>query len=348
MKLDIHLGRLRDIASSAPQEEDTGIAGLWSAETGHDPFVSLSVAAAVTSRVDIGTAIAVAFARTPLTVASVGNDLQELSGGRLVLGLGSQVRAHIQNRYSMPWSRPAARMREFVLAMHAIWSCWLEGEPLRFEGDFYRHTLMTPAFSPGRHDFGRPRVFLSAVGPGMTAVAGEVADGMLVHPFSTERYLREVTMPALQRGAERATRERPSFEIAAPNFVVTGATQEEYDRAAAATRQRIAFYASTPAYRPVLELHGWGDLQEELNRLSKQGEWTKMGTLVTDEMLETFAVCAEPDEVGAKVAQRYGDLCDRVTLGGVAVGGSHRADTIEGLASVAPAPRGDLPPSPRS
>jgi probable F420-dependent oxidoreductase len=343
MKLDIHLGRLGDIASSAGPEEETGIAGLWSAETGHDPFVSLSVAAAVTSKVDLGTAIAVAFARTPMTVAAVGNDLQELSRGRLVLGLGSQVRPHIENRYSMPWSKPAARMREFVLAMHAIWSCWLDGEPLRFEGEFYRHTLMTPAFSPAPHEFGHPRIFLSAVGPTMAAVAGEVADGLLVHPFSTERYLREVTIPAVAKGAARGTRARESFEITAPNFVVTGDDDAEVERSAKTVRERIAFYASTPAYRGVLETHGWGDLQEELNRLSKAGKWTEMGTLITDEMLDTFAVRAEPDRVGEAIMARYGDLCDRITLSGTPVAPAHRPSTLAALDAASPSPRSGVP-----
>jgi probable F420-dependent oxidoreductase len=336
VKVDVHLGKLTKIAEQAGPEEHTGVAGLWSAETAADPFISLALAAAATGRVDLGTGIAVAFARTPMTVAYAANTLQELSRGRLILGLGSQVRAHIENRYSMPWSKPAARMREFVLAMHAIWSCWLEGRPLRFEGEFYRHTLMTPAFSPEPHSFGPPRVFLSAVGPVMTAVAGEVADGLIAHPFSTERYLREVTIPALERGAERGGRDQTSFEISAPNFVVTGDNDEQLERSAKTVRQRIAFYASTPAYRSVLELHGWGDLQDELNRMSKAGQWVEMGNLITDEMLETFAVCARPDEVGKALAKRYGDVCHRVTLHGTPLAEAHRDQTLASLGAVRP------------
>jgi probable F420-dependent oxidoreductase len=336
MKADTHLGALRDIAESAPDAEKLGVAGLWSAETGHDPFVPLAVAATVTTDVDLGTSIAVAFARSPMTTAAIANDLHALSGGRMILGLGSQIRPHIEKRYSMPWSKPAARMREFVLALRAIWSCWNEGTPLRFEGQFYRHTLMTPAFSPSPNPHGAPRVFLSAVGPLMTAVAGEVADGLLVHPFSTERYLREVTVPALEQGLARRATPGPMFEISAPSFVVTGETAEEYEKADAAVRQRIAFYASTPAYRTVLELHGWGDLQTELNRLSKEGRWAEMGTLVDDEILAAVAICAEPQDVGTAIVERYGDVCHRISLSGPPLAPQHASATLEALASVSP------------
>ncbi|MET0920861.1 MAG: TIGR03617 family F420-dependent LLM class oxidoreductase, partial [Acidimicrobiia bacterium] len=331
MKLDLHLGGLATATQSAPAAEAANAAGVWSAETGSDPFLPLAVAATVTDRVELGTAIAVAFARNPMTVATLAHDIQSLSGGRMILGLGSQVRAHIERRYSMEWSKPAARMREFVRALHAIWACWDDGEPLRFEGDFYRHTLMTPAFSPLPFPDGRPRVFLSAVGTLMTSVAGEVADGLLVHPFSTSRYLREVTLPALARGLERAEDPTRPFELTAPSFVVTGDTDEEYAAADRAARERIAFYASTPAYRGVLEVHGWGEVQEELNRLSKAGQWKEMGNLIDDDMLDAFAVCAPPDEVGARLSERYGDVCDRVLLGGLPVGPEQLQRTVDAL-----------------
>ena len=194
----------------------------------------------------------------------------------------------------MQWSHPAARMRELILAMRAIWACWNDGAALDFRGEFYRHTLMTPFFNPGPTGHGPPKVFLAAVGEHMTEVAGEVADGILIHGFTTERYVREVTMPAVERGLAKAGRSREGFEVSGPLFVVTGTTEEEIERAKTETRQQIAFYGSTPNYRPVLDLHGWGDLQPELNALSKQGKWVEMGELIDDDILSTFAVVAEP------------------------------------------------------
>ncbi|HAB44894.1 MAG TPA: LLM class F420-dependent oxidoreductase, partial [Gammaproteobacteria bacterium] len=205
--------------------------------------------------------------------------------GRFVLGLGSQIRPHITKRFSMPWSKPAARMREFISAMRAIWACWHEGMPLQFEGDFYTHSLMTPMFTPLDTQYGAPKVFLAAVGPLMTEVAGEVADGVIIHAFTTEKYLREVTLPAIDRGLAKAGRSRADFEISYPGFVVTGHTEEAFNANMAATRKQIAFYGSTPAYAPVLGVHGWGDLQPELNKLSKQGLWDDMGNLITDDIL---------------------------------------------------------------
>lgn len=314
MKIDGGIGGLRNAGEMARQQEELGYDGLWSAETGHDPFLPLALAATATERVELGTSITVAFARNPMTMAMVANDLQLASKGRFLLGLGSQIQPHIEKRFSMPWSKPAARMREFISAMHAIWRSWNEGEKLDFRGDFYTHTLMTPFFNPGRNEYGAPKVYIAAVGPLMTRVVGEVCDGLLVHPFSTERYLREETMPALEEGLRKSGRSRGDVEVTAPSFVVTGATEEEYTRAAAGVRQQIAFYGSTPAYRPVLDLHGWGDLQGELNVLSKQGKWTEMGQAIDDEILDAFAVCGQPDEIPAKMAKRYGDVCDRVSF----------------------------------
>jgi probable F420-dependent oxidoreductase len=249
-----------------------------------------------------------------MTLANIGYDLQSYSQGRFVLGLGSQIKAHIEKRFSMPWSHPAARMRELILAMRAIWACWNDDEKLDFRGEFYRHTLMTPFFNPGPNAYGAPRVFLAAVGERMTEVAGEVADGILLHGFTTERYVREVSLPALERGWARAGKQRTDFEVSGPMFVVTGTNEEELERARQGTKQQIAFYGSTPAYRGVLELHGWGDLQGELNRLSKQGDWVTMGDLVTDEILETFAVVAEPEDVPRQLLARYGDVVDRISF----------------------------------
>jgi probable F420-dependent oxidoreductase len=314
MRVDggIGFGPIEETAKAARKSEDEGYDGLWSAETGHDPFLPLLIAAGSTERVELGTGIAVAFARNPMTLALVANDLQECSKGRFILGLGSQIKAHIEKRYSMPWSHPAARMRELVLAIRAIWSAWNEGTKLDFKGQFYRHTLMTPFFNPGPNPYGPPKVFVAAVGSLMTEVAGEVADGILVHGFTTERYLREVTLPGIERGLDKAGRSRDDFEISYPAFVVTGEDRAEIEAAAQGVKGQIAFYGSTPAYRGVLELHGWGDLQDELNTLSKQGEWSKMGELVDDEVLDAFAVVSSPDQVATRLKERFGDVVDRV------------------------------------
>jgi probable F420-dependent oxidoreductase len=305
---------VEDIVRVAKELEDVGYDGALTAETNHDPFLPLVLAAEHTERLDLGTGIAVAFSRNPMTLASIGHDLQTMSGGRFRLGLGSQIKAHIEKRFSMPWSHPAARMREMVLAIRAIWACWNKGEKLDFRGDFYHHTLMTPFFDPGPAPGGDPKIVLAAVGERMTEVAGEVADGLILHGFTTERYVREVTLPSLERGFAKSGKQRSDFEISGPLFVVTGTTEEELERAREGTKQQIAFYGSTPAYRGVLELHGWGDLQDDLNRLSKQGKWVEMGDLITDEMLETFAVVADPEDIPKGLLARYGDIVDRLSF----------------------------------
>lgn len=309
------VGRLAQVPGAARTLERRGYDGCWTAEIDHDPFLPLTLAAEHTRRIDLGTSVAVAFARNPMTVAQIGWDLQEYSHGRFLLGRGSQIKPHIERRFSMPWGAPVARMREFVAAMRAIWSCWRDDVPLRFEGDFYTHTLMTPMFVPAAHDHGDPAVFLAAVGDRMTEMCGEVADGLLAHAFSTERYLREVTLPTLTRGLERAGRQRADFEVASPLFVVTGRDEEELAAAAVGTRKQIAFYASTPAYRGVLDVHGWGELQTELHRLSRRGDWDLMGSLIDDAMLDTFAVVAPIDEVAQKILRRCAGAIDRVLIG---------------------------------
>ncbi|GAB2483669.1 LLM class oxidoreductase [Jatrophihabitans fulvus] len=306
--------RQRDPRAPVRAAEERGYDGAWLSEVKHDPLVGIALAATASERIELGSSVAVAFARNPMSCAVVADDLQAITGGRLLLGLGTQVRAHVTRRFGMPWSHPAARMREYVLAMRAIWRTWHTGEPLDFAGDFYTHTLMTPMFVPEPHDHGPPRVLLAAVGPAMTEVAGEVADGLLPHGFTTERYLREVTLPALGRGLARAGRPEGALTVCGSPMVVTGSTPELRRQADRRTRAQIAFYGSTPAYRPVLELHGWGDLGAELHTLSTAGRWDDMSDLIDDDVLETFAVVAEPDEVAGKVASRYGDLLDRVTL----------------------------------
>ena len=305
---------LSQTAKTAQEAEASGYDGVWVAETAHDPFMPMAIAAEHTERVELGTGIAVAFARNPMNLANVADDLQRYSEGRFILGLGSQIKPHITKRFSMEWSHPAARMRELISAMHAIWDTWQDGTKLDFKGDFYTHTLMTPFFDPGPNPHGRPKVFLAAVGELMTEVVGEVCDGLLCHAFTTEAYLREVTIPALERGAAKAGRSLDAVEVSGPAFVVTGTNEEEMAASAAGVRKQIAFYGSTPAYRGVLERHGWGELQTELNGLSKQGKWDEMGTLIDDDMLDTFAVVAELEQIGPKMKQRYGDVVDRISF----------------------------------
>jgi probable F420-dependent oxidoreductase len=287
---------------------------VWSAETSHDPFLPIAAAAGATERLEFGTGIAVAFARNPMNLAVLANDLQLLTKGRFMLGMGSQIKPHITKRFSMPWSHPAPRMRELILAIRAIWKAWETGEKLEFRGEFYTHTLMTPFFNPGANQYGNPKVLLAGVGERMTEVAGEVGDGFLVHGFTTERYLREVSLPALERGAAKAGKTRADLTVSYPGFVVTGTDAASMEAADRAVRQQIAFYGSTPAYRPVLELHGWGDLQSELNTLSKRGEWVKMGELISDEVLETFAIVCPLEKVASVVRSRFEGLVDRFSF----------------------------------
>jgi probable F420-dependent oxidoreductase len=334
MKIDAGLMGSPDLARIPEQAralEDQGFDGMVTAEMAHDPFLPLVLAAEHTERIELMTSIAVAFARNPMIVANIGNDLQAYSKGRFILGLGSQIKPHITKRFSQPWSRPAARMREYVLALRAIWDCWYTGEKLNFRGDFYSHTLMTPMFTPTNNSYGAPKVVLAAVGPKMTEVAGEVADGMIVHAFSTTKYLREVTLPAIEAGLAKTDRSRSDLELSYPAFIVTGNDEREWEAMRAGTAKQLAFYGSTPAYRGVLEIHGWGEMQTELNRLSKRGEWDAMGELITDDILEEFAVVAEPAKVAGALKARFGGLVDRTLCTFSFAGEKDRAAYMEEL-----------------
>src|SRR3954468_21324075 len=315
MKVDGSIGsNLEKVTAEAQEAETAGYDGIWSAEVSHDPFFPLLLGAQSTERLELGTGIAVAFARNPMTLASIGNDLNWYAKGRFLLGLGSQIKPHITKRFSMEWSHPAPRMREFILAMRAIWDCWNNDTKLDFRGDYYTHTLMTPFFNPGPNPHGNPKIFLAGVGEMMTEVAGEVADGFLCHGFTTEKYLREVTLPALERGRAKAGKTMDGFEVVGPSFVVTGTNDADLTNASQGTRQQIAFYGSTPAYKPVLDLHGWGGLQDELNTMSKQGKWVEMGGLIDDEILNTFAVVGEPERIPPELHRRYGDCIQRISF----------------------------------
>ncbi len=307
-------GPLADLPDEVRALEARGYDGWFVGETAHDPLLACVAAGSAARRMDIGTAITVAFPRSPMHVAYAAHDLQALTSGRFVLGLGSQIKPHIEKRFGTPWSRPAARMREYIEALRAIFHAWETGERLSFRGEFTRHTLMTPFFTPEDHGFGPPRIYLAAVGPRMTEVVGEVADGLLAHGFTTPRYLREVTLPAIATGAQRAGRDLEDIAVSVPLFTVTGDDEAGRERTAAQVRGQIAFYGSTPAYRPVLDLHGWGALHEELHALSLRGEWDRMTELIDDEVLGTFAVVAPPDELGTRIRERYLDVADRVGL----------------------------------
>ena len=305
---------LRDARTIYRALEEIGYDRAFSFEAKHDPFIPLAVAAEHTRRIDLGTAIAIAFARTPMTLANVAWDLQTVTGGRFSLGLGSQIRPHIEQRFSMPWGNPIERMEELVRGVRAIWDSWETGERLRFEGRYYTHTRMIPAFDPGPNPYGPPPIFTAGFGPQMTEVAGKVADGFLVHPVNTRRSLLELTLPALDRGAATAGRQRNDLEIICVTIVVTGRTEEEMARSREAVREQLAFYGTTPAYLPVFELHGYGDLHPELQALARQDRWAEMANLIDDELIETIAVVGEPDQIAAKVRARLAGISDSVSL----------------------------------
>jgi probable F420-dependent oxidoreductase len=293
-----------ETGAAAQLLEAQGFDGIQSFEGPHDPFLPLALAAQHTTRLELTTAIAIAFARNPMVCAYVANDLQLLSKGRFTLGLGTQIRPHIERRFSERWSKPNARMREYVRALRSIWRAWETGERLDVRGEFYNHTLMTPFFSPGPNPHGTPRIALAGFGPAMVAVAGEVADGWIVHPLNSPSYVRAVALPALEKGFARGSRGRTDFEICCQTIVMIGSTDEEITRAREKAKGQIAFYGSTPAYRVMLDHHGWGDLQPELNRMSKQGQWFDMMQLVTDEMLDTIGVSGTPASAGRALRAR--------------------------------------------
>ena len=291
--------------------EALGFDGLFTAETGHDPFLPIAAAAGHTTPLDFGTAIAVAFARSPMTVAYTAWDLAEATGGRFLLGLGTQIRAHVVRRFNMPWSSPGPRMREYINALRAIWHSWQTGDPLSFAGEFYEFKLMTPFFSPRPMPHSDIPVYLAGVGPYLCRVAGEVADGFHVHPFHTLRYLNEAVLPSLEDGAARAGRSVDDVALVTSAMVITGRSEEEMEAMRTAVKLQIAFYASTPAYRGILDLHGW-DIGRELTAMSKRGDWMAMGEVVPDEVVDEVAVTAPLESLGRAVRERYDGLVDRL------------------------------------
>jgi probable F420-dependent oxidoreductase len=310
------------IGAEAASLEGLGYTGLWTAEAGHDPFIGVALAAANTTTADVGTGVAVALARSPMTVAHAAWDLQSLSAGRAVIGLGSQTRAHIERRYGMTWSQPAARMREFVEALRAIWAAWQTSGRLDFQGEFYRHTLMLPLFAPDARELeglGLPRVFLGGVGAKMTEVAGQVADGFICG-FTSDHYLREVTLPALARGRQDSGRAGERFEVVCQALGRVTRSDQELDSARSAAREQIGFFASTPEYKQVLIAHGWESLHDDLRALWAQGRSSEVSQLVDDDMVDAFAVIGSPQHVVTEVRRRFDGLADRVILNPPATG----------------------------
>lgn len=316
MMLDVALHNydLRSVPESARKMEATGYGCLWTSETQHDPFLPLAVAATATSSIQLGTSIAVAFPRSPMITAYSAWDIQKASQGRFILGLGSQVRAHNERRFSVKYESPGPKLREVVLALRAIWKCWQEKTPLRFKGEFYEFDLMTPFFNPGPISHPKIPIFVAGVNRYMCRMAGEICDGLHVHPFHTPKYLREYVHPAVEDGLRAAGRSRRDFTYATASFVIVGETESERSRNAEAVRQQIAFYASTRTYEPVLASHGWEGVGPELHQKSLAGDWQGMTQLITDEMLDVIAVTGTYENIGGKLREKYEGLLDRISL----------------------------------
>jgi probable F420-dependent oxidoreductase len=302
-------GNLNQVSQIAQSAETIGFKCLWVPETQHDPFLTTGFIAEHSKRMKFGTSVAIAFARSPATLAYTAWDLAQLSGGRFILGLGTQVKAHIQRRFGMAWpASPKNKLKEQIAAIRAFWRTWQTGEPLRFQGEYFRLTLMTPFFNPGPIDHPQIPIYIAGVNIGMASLAGEVADGFQVHPLHTRRYLEEIILPAIENGVHKAGRNRQDLTLSVQAFVVTNPEER------ALTKAQISFYASTPSYRPVMALHGWESQAEQLSKLASRGLWQDMPEMIDDVMLETFAVVAPPSELSAALHERYNHLADRLNL----------------------------------
>ena len=317
MKIDAPVTtNMHRIGTQAKTLEEMGYDGVRLAELNHEPFMPLAIAAEHTEQIELVTSVAVAFARSPMNLAQIAHDLNQFADGRLVLGIGSQVKPHIEKRFSMPWHKAAAQMREYIGAMNAIFDCWYDGKRLEFIGEYYQHTLMPATFTPDNITAPRPRVALSATGPLMTKVAAELADGMIMHPFSSEKYMREVTLPAIETGLATGGRKLSDFQLDYAPMLAIGETDEALEQAIETVRGRIAFYGCTVAYKPVLDIHGWGDLQDELIHLNRQHDTEAMAALITDEMVNTIAIVGDPSSAVAQMKTRLGDVIHRTSFAG--------------------------------
>ncbi len=314
MQIDTQLTGLEDAPDHARRLEELGVDGAFTFEGPHDVFTPLVLAAGATSRLELATNVAIAFPRNPVQLAHQAYDLQQLTRGRFTLGLGSQIRVQVEKRYGASFDRPIARMRELVGALRAIFATWETGEPLDFRGDFSSHTLMPPMFNPGPLPFGMPPIAIGGLGPQMVRLAAEVADGLLVMPFNTAAHFAQRTLPAVEEGLARAGRKRSELVVTGEVITCCGTTEEELAAARSAGRWLLSFYASTPAYRPVLEVEGWEDLQPELNRLSKAGRWQEMPDVIDDTVLGGLAAVGSPGEVAADIVARFDGGVDRVAF----------------------------------
>jgi probable F420-dependent oxidoreductase len=304
----------RELVGLATKLENAGCAELHFAEIGHDPFLAVAIAAPGGARLGFGTSIALAFTRSPTTLAYTAHDLNTATGGKFVLGLGPQVKPHIERRFGFKWSEPVERMRETVLAIRAVWHAWQSGGPLKYEGEIFKLSLMPPAFRPEPTPYAPPPIYLAAVGPKMAEAAGEVADGLFVHAFTTEPYVREVLLPAAEQGLKRAGRTRKDFQICYAAFIADTTAAENVEAARAQARNAVAFYASTPNYRSVLDQHGIGDLQPKLQQMTREGAWAKMADAISNEVLDLFCITGAPDAIGDGLKRRWGGLVDQISL----------------------------------
>lgn len=302
------------LVNSAIKAEKRGYNTFSSNETSHNPYLPLVLAAEHTKKIELRTSIALSFARSPMDTAYLSWDLQNLSQGRFTLGLGSQVRGHIVRRFSLPWTTPAPRMREYISALREIWDCWQNGRKLNFSGDYYSFNLMPPFFNPGPIEFPDIEIFIAGVNPNMLRVAGELCDGVLLHSFNTPQYTEEVVLPNIRKGALKADRSLEDVSISGGGFIVTGESEEQLDRAIADTKSRIAFYASTRSYGEIMRVHGWDDVHETLYRMSVDGKWSKMGSLITDDMLNHFAVVGTHEEIACKIKSTHGSYASSVSF----------------------------------
>lgn len=311
MKIDVGIlvPNLLDIPTAARAAEEIGFDAIWTSETQHEPFLPLAIAAEHTRRIGLGTSIAVAYARSPTNLAHIAWDLQNASRGRFILGLGTQVKAHVERRFGMVWDeRVAPKFRDFILAMRAVWAAWQGDGRVNYRGEFYKITLMTPFFNPGPIEHPHIPVYIAGVNEHLCRVAGEVCEGFHVHPFHTPKYIREIVLPNIELGAQKGQRSRHDVQLSSAIFAATNDVERE------AARQQISFYASTPTYRTVLEVHGWGEVGEKLSALAARGKWNEMPGLISDEILDEVAVIAPADELPARIKTRYAGLLDRITF----------------------------------
>jgi len=315
MKLDTGLStrNLREVPAAAKAAEDAGFDAIWTAEAGNDGFLPLALIAEHTKRIKMGPSVAIAFPRSPMAMAYTAWDLAGVSEGRFILGLGTQVKGHNERRFSVKWEAPVPRLREYVLSLRAIFKCWAEGGTrLKFEGKYYNFSLMTPFFTPPKHDYPDIPIWIAGVNEYILRLAGELCDGLHAHPFNSPKYLREFVLPHVEQGLKKAGRSRKDFQIGTTAFVIVGRNQDEIERAKAGVRQQIAFYASTRTYKVVLDMHGWGEVSARLNQKAAQGDWGGMAKEITDEMLDTYAVVGTYEDIADKVMRRYDGLLDRV------------------------------------